>query len=227
MPRRSRRRAPQLSLAFPNGWGGRRAGAGRPVAGRLPTVPHRTRPIHQSRYPAHVTLRAAGVPSLREQVIFGAIRDALARASRAAFRLIHYSVQSNHVHLIVEASDRESLSRGLQGLAVRVARAVNRALARRGPLWSERYHSRALRTPRETRFALRYVLSNFRKHGQRTSGVDPCSSGAWFDGFRERLPPAHGPPVVVRARTWLARRGWRRFGLLSVCDAPGSVAGGS
>jgi len=183
------------------------------------------RPNHQARHPAHVTLRAAGVPSLREQVIFGAVRDALAHASRPAFRVIHYSVQSNHVHLIVEASDRESLSRGVQGLSVRVARAVNQALARRGPVWSERYHSRALRTPRETRFALRYVLFNFRKHGHAASGVDPCSSGSSFDGFRERLPPAQGPPVVVHARTWLARRGWRRLGLLSVCDAPGAVTG--
>src|SRR6185295_15711175 len=135
------------------------------------------------------------------------------------FRLVQYSVQSNHVHLIVEATDRKSLSRGAQGLAVRVARCVNRALARRGPLWSERYHARALRTPRETRSALRYVLFNFRKHVRRAApGLDPCSSGAWFDGFRERFPTAQGPPVVVPARTWLARRGWRRCGLLSVFD---------
>jgi hypothetical protein len=159
-------------------------------------------------------------------VIFGSVRAALARCSRSEFRLVQYSVQSNHVHLIVEASDRKSLSRGVHGMAVRVARAINRSLTRRGPVWSERYHSRALQTPRETRFALRYVLFNFRKHGHRAlSGLDPCSSGAWFDGFRERLPPAQGPPVVVRARTWLARRGWRRIGLLSVLDAPGSVAG--
>jgi hypothetical protein len=137
---------------------------------------------------------------------------------------VHYSVQTNHIHLIVEATDRDCLTRGVQGLSVRIARAVNRSLARRGPVWSERYHSRALRTPRETRTALRYVLFNFRKHSPRaTATMDPCSSSAWFDGFRERLPPAQGPPEVVRARTWLMRRGWRRHGLLSLFDAPNAL----
>jgi hypothetical protein len=154
--------------------------------------------------------------------LFAAVRSALARASGRAFRLVHFSVQTNHMHLIVEANDRQRLSRGVQGLAVRVARAVNRALSRRGPVFSERYHCRALLTPRETRTALRYVLFNSRKHVRSaTLGLDPCSSAAWFDGFRERIPQANGPPVVSRARTWLARRGWRRHGLLSVFESPG------
>jgi REP element-mobilizing transposase RayT len=214
---------PELPLRFSNGWGGRRTGAGRrPTPGRLRPVPHRARPTHRAAYPVHVTLRAAGVPSLREQILFRAVREALARASRRAFRLVHYSVQTNHIHLIAEANDKPSLSRGVQGLAVRVARSVNRALERRGPLWSERYHARALRTPRETRVALRYVLFNSRKHGGRSSRrLDPCSSAPWFDGFRERPPAAQGPPVTVAPRTWLAKKGWRRFGLLSVFEVPG------
>jgi REP element-mobilizing transposase RayT len=218
-------RGRQLPIPFASGWGGRRDGAGRrPIRGRLRPVPHRARPNHQSRYPLHVTLRVAGLPSLREQVLFLAVRAALARSSHCAFRLVHYSVQTNHIHLIAEANDKPSLSRGVQGLAVRIARSVNRALGRRGHVWSERYHSRALRNPRETRFALRYVLFNFRKHSRaRASGLDPCSSAAWFDGFREHLPEAQGPPIVVRARTWLARRGWRHLGLLSAFDSPGSA----
>jgi REP-associated tyrosine transposase len=169
----------------------------------------------------HVTLRASGIPSLREQTLFLAVRSALARGSKPAFRLLQYSVQANHIHLIVEAADRVSLSRGAQGLSVRIAKSINRALARRGRVWSERYHSRPLRTPRETRAALRYVLFNFRKHSRIAApGLDSCSSAAWFDGYRERIPPAQGPPVVVRARTWLARRGWRRHGLLSVFESP-------
>jgi hypothetical protein len=68
--------------------------------------------------------------------------------------VVHFSFQENHAHLIVEADDKSSLSRGLNGLSVRLARAYNRVLGRRGRLWAERFHARALRTPREMRRAL-------------------------------------------------------------------------
>lgn len=214
----------QLSLQVRSTWGGRRAGAGRkPLARRL-SVPHRTRPGHRAAYPVHVTLRVVRLPSLREQALFRALRDALSRASKASFRLLQFSVQSNHLHLVVEASDRTALTRGMQGLSVRMARAVNGVLGRRGPLLSDRHHRRALRTPREVRTALRYVLCNRRKHGSRApaGSVDPCSSGPWFDGWREPLPDAQGPPPVAAPRTWLARAAWRRHGLISVDDVPRS-----
>ena len=89
------------------------------------------------------------------------------------------------IHLIVEASDRVALSRGVQGLCIRLARAVNRACGRRGSVFADRYHARALKTPRAVRFALRYVLLNAHKHGSGAPAgfVDGCSSAPWFDGF--------------------------------------------
>ncbi|HEY7375490.1 MAG TPA: transposase [Polyangia bacterium] len=153
-----------------------------------------------------------GVPSLRSRAIFPAVHAALASASQHGFRLIHFSVQTDHLHLIVEASSRERLIRGLQGLAGRAARAVNRRLRRQGKVWSSRYHARALSTPREMRNALAYVLLNFRKHLRAAPGVDPCSSGPWFDGWSR--PPSWGEASrpVAWPRTWLATVGWRRAG---------------
>jgi REP element-mobilizing transposase RayT len=89
------------------------------------------------------------LPSLREESLFLAICRALSRTVRSWFRVVQFSVQVDHVHLIVEADDRLSLSRGMTGLSVRVARAFNRVIGRRGFVWSERFHSRALKTPRE------------------------------------------------------------------------------
>ncbi len=126
--------------------------------------------------------------------------------------MVQFSAQTDHLHLIVEASSRERLSRGLHGLAGRIARAVNRAWRRRGDVWNGRYHARALATPREVRNALVYVLLNFRKHLRGASGVDPRSSGPWFDGW-SRPPRADGGACPVAApRTWLATTGWRRAG---------------
>jgi hypothetical protein len=209
----------QLHLAF-RSHGGWRPGAGR-KPGPTSGVPHRRRAPHDARTPVHVTLRAAkGLPSLRTCRVIPVVRGALGAGSTHAFRIAHFSVQSNHLHLIVEADHGRALSRGLQGLAIRLAKAVNRLLRRHGTVWAGRYHARALRTPREVRNGLVYVLLNGRKHGAHHRGVDPCSSGAWFSGWRETIRAVAGCAPVVRARTWLLGVGWRRWGPISVRETP-------
>jgi hypothetical protein len=124
-------------------------------------------------------------------------------------------VQRDHVHLIVEADDRDALRRGVQGLAIRAARGVNRALGHRGRVWSDRYHARALETPREVRNAIAYVLLNRQKHAPEARGIDRCSSGPWFEGWRNRREPPLEDSPVATPRTWLASVGWRRCGLIA------------
>src|SRR5258705_7520439 len=143
MPRRTQ----QLALPIIRTWGGRRDGAGRkPTPGRRP-VPHPPRERHDRHCPAHVTLRAtSGVPSLRSGRLFIATRSALAAASTPRFRVLHYSVPADHLHLVVEADGPTAFERGARGLAIRVAKAVNRVLGRRGRVWGDRYHARLLRT---------------------------------------------------------------------------------
>lgn len=206
-------------------WGGRRSGAGRKPAGLVAGLPHGPRPIHHNHHPVHVTLRVvAGLPSLRNATLFPALRHGVAAASTASFRVVHYSFQSNHVHLLVEADGTRALSRGMQGIGIRLAKRINRALGRRGRVFADRYHSRALRTPREVRSGLRYVLLNGRKHGVSGSGLDPCSSGAWFGGWRESLETPHGSAPVARPQTWLLCVGWRRSGTIGIDDAPARAA---
>ena len=165
-----------------------------------------------------------GLPSLRTKRVFAAMTNAIAAGSKRAFRVVQFSVQSNHVHLLVESDGVMALGRGMQGLTVRLAKSVNRLTGRHGRVWRDRYHVRALATPREVRNALAYVLLNIRKHRPGTSGIDPCSSGPWFTGWRERfrLPPGTAP--VARPRTWLLCVGWRRWGRLSLSEAPKSAS---
>jgi hypothetical protein len=169
-----------------------------------------------------VTLRAvSALGCLRSPRVFPVVRDALAASSRATFRVIEFSVQADYVHLIAEADDARMLSSGIRGLAIRLALSVNRVLRRRGRVFADRYHARALTTPGAVRNALVYVLMNFRKHGASGGEVDPCSSAPWFDGWRVvakivRLAPA----PVVAARSWLARVGWRRHGLIASDERP-------
>jgi len=192
-----------------------------------------------------VTVRVReGLPSLRTEALFRCVRAQIDAAKRRFLRIVHFSVQSNHVHLLVEAADRRNLARGMKGLAVRVARHLNGLLGARGSVWDDRYHARALRTPREVRNVLVYILFNHRKHG-RAGGIDPCSSARYFDGWFQRAttkarasPEVVGPaPVplvhrtalwsaaaadvpVAKGETWLLRRGWKRLGGLKLNETP-------
>ena len=194
------------------------------MAGRRSPA-HRRRPLHNERHPVHVTLRARkDLRSLRSEVAYGALLASLARASKGWFRVIHFSVQTDHVHLIVEADGDLPLIRGVQGLAVRCAKRLNRELGRRGKVWEHRYHARRLGTPREVRRGLAYVLLNFRKHLRAGAGIDPRSSGRWFDGWaRPTTPPQPSP--LARPRTWLITVGWRRAGEAIDADFTGDSRG--
>jgi putative transposase len=150
--------------------------------------------------------------SLRSELLFPRLSRALGASTRDGFRILHFSVQSDHLHLMAEADTQEQMSRGMQGLAVRCAKTINLAAGRRGTVWRGRYHLHALTTPREVRTAIVYVLLNFRKHLQAGPGIDPCSSGPWFDGWAHQPTLAPLPAPVTRARTWLAGIGWRRAG---------------
>ena len=134
--------------------------------------------------------------------------------------MVQYSVQSNHVHFLVEAGGRLSLTRGMQGLSIRIARRLNRLWDRSGRVFADRYHDRILRTPREVRQALQYVLRNSERHGVRYRGsFDPFSSGDAFDGWKGSRRAGVARAVragaaVVQAVTWLLGVGWRRCGLI-------------
>ncbi len=214
-----------------SGHGGARAGAGRKPQSARPPVHHVRRPPVPGRCPSHVTLRVRrGVPSLRTRRFVREFRRSLrALRVRGDFRVCQYSIQGNHLHLVVEAAGKEALGRGMKAVSARVARVVHRVFGRRGPVLHGRYHLRILRTPREVRNALAYVLLNARKHWRERRGVapplrlDPASSGGWFDGWR-RAPPGEldgGDAAVASAHTWLLRSGWRRHGLIDPGEVPG------
>ena len=185
-------------------------------------MPHKTRPPHLARQPEHVTLRArGGLPSFRGDRAYSFLLTAISRGSKDHFRIIQFSVQVDHVHLLVEADDRTALIRGVQGLAIRCARAFNRAVHRRGSVWSDRYHSRPATSPREMRACYVYVIQNRFKHSQDVPGIDDRSSGPWFEGWQQAPPRPQGPCPVRRARTWLATVGWRLAGpLISWTETP-------
>ena len=208
--------------------GGRRRNAGRKRATARPCVSHARRAKLSSGEPLLVTMRLLNaLPSLRRIQVRKILNRAFAAGcDRFGFRLIHYSIQSNHLHLLVEARNRGALTRGIQGLMVRIAKSLNRLWRRRGKVFSDRYHDRILRSPRQVRNALVYVRQYAKKHGRKLKElIEAFSSARWFDGWRERLHftgPELSPAPIGAARTWLLEQGWRKHGLISVSEAPRS-----
>ncbi len=227
------RRVRQLSLDLrpPTRWGGRRTGAGR-KPGALRRDPHRRRAPLAARHPCHVTVRVRGdVPPLRTMRLVRQVETSFRQVrERQRFRLVHYSIQTNHVHLIVEAASSVDLASGMKSLGSRLARAVNRVFRRRGPVLADRFHAHVLRTPREVRNAIAYVLLNARRHaaklGRRlppTPQIDPASSGRWFEGWSTALPAAQDAPAVAAPRNWFLRFGWLRRGTIHPGEIPGDL----
>jgi hypothetical protein len=137
-------------------------------------------------------------------------------------------VQGDHVHLVVEANSARDLACGMKSIAARFARAVNRKFHRAGRVLADRCHVHVLRTPREVRNAIAYVLLNARRHFLKRNGrppadarCDPASSGRWFSGWRSGSPQPRDPPAVAAPRSWLLRIGWRRRGLIDLTEVPG------
>ena len=198
------RHSRQLALHLPT-WGGLRSGAGRKPKGDKPLVSHAARPKLDPRIPVHVVLRVvAGLPSLRGRAPFAEVKSAFAAgAERLGIRLTHFAVLGNHIHLLVEAENERALSRGIQGLVVRIAKGVNRALRRSGRVFSDHYFAYQLRTPSEVRRAVRYVVHNHALHEERAGRPVP-------PGYRDPFSSAAPTAPVVSPRTWLLRIGWRR-----------------
>ncbi len=228
MQRREPRQIP-LDLTT---WGGARKNAGRKPNGARALVSHATRPEVSRSTPVHVTLRMRPeVRGLRNKPTYRVIAAAIRTGGeRFGLRVVHHSVQATHIHLIAEAENARALSRGMQGLSIRIAKRLNAHWRRHGAVLGDRYHVHRLRTPREVRHALLYVLNNARKHAAQAGvrygsrWLDPYSSACWLEGWSTEVAraPRTGPdrPPWAPPSVWLLTSGWRRDGPLPVDAIP-------
>ena len=258
-----RKRHVQQSIRFPDKNGqnrGRRKGeryrgrkpGRKPKSGRAGS-PHTERPEIKWWQPVHIVLRVhEDVQGLRKRHMYQALRDATITVAlrelnfedkENAFRIVHISIQNTHIHLLVEAGNKELLSRGMQSFQISAAKHINRAYSehaglsrrRRGTVFPDRYFEEVIETPRQARHALAYVLNNWRKHREdnrhrvaRTWNVDPYSTGLLFSGWKEReeaqlmwrWPETYEPLAVYVPQTWLLREGWRKHGRIAYREVP-------
>ena len=216
----------QLEMCFEKR-GGKRKGAGRKSYRETPYRRHVERERMNRGTPLHITLRLiGGLPSLRRMDSMFVVRQAFAAArNRHGMRIVHYAVLTNHIHVIVEAENRDAVANGMNGLQVRLIKRLNKLWQRRGTIFVDRYHDKVITTPRQMRNALCYVLQNAKHHEiDLPDPIDPCTSGVAFDGWASPSIPVHSLRTVVPARTWLLTTGWKRHGLIRLDETPSSHA---
>ena len=242
---------PQGQLFAPAAKRRRKLGApriGRPPNGARAGSPHSKREAFKATEPVHVVLRVHGdiVASggLRKRKLFAAIREAtLVVAKWEDCRIVHASVQQSHIHLLVEAEGKEALARGMKAFQISAAKHINATISRvlalpvrrRGAVFPDRYHVEIIRTPRQARHALAYVMNNWRKHREdrrpfaRAWTMDPYSTAIRFGGWQGRgpvlwldtLPPNYEGLFAWLPRSWLLTVGWRKHGLVALDEVPG------
>lgn len=219
--------------------GGARTGAGRKKTGKRSDPAHRARPAVRKYEPQHVTLRTlASVGRLRKGKIYRGLRQTLNRLlGKLGFRVCQMSIQRNHLHFLVEAGGTVALRLGMQGLAISAAKAINKALKRTGKVFAFRYHATAIRTPKQARHALAYVLNNWRRHREdettqaaHVAALDPYSTARTFTRWKEQneavMPPGFRgfePLEISPPRTWLLREGWTKHPAISLWETPGPL----
>jgi putative transposase len=195
--------ADQQTLRFPNTWGGARPGAGRPPLRKRKSIAHRARPPVSRHKPHHITVKfTRGTWNLRSQRCFRPIAGAMRLAIvRKHLRVVHFSVQHNHIHLIVEANSRTAMSSGLRVLLSRLARGLNEVMNASGSRIADRYHEHILETPSETRNALLYVIGN--------RGVHLVRWGKQSSNDLDTFSSLVADDLILPPQSWLLLHGWR------------------
>lgn len=206
----------QIEFKKVNGWGGKRRNAGR--KNKTSTVNHMKREKVDPKYPMHITMKMKkGIVSLRGPKMCAVLKRSLGKAKKRGLNVIHYALEDNHLHVFAESESNCSLRSGLTSFGSSFGKAARRLTGGRGAVFAGRYHMRVLKTPRQTKNALAYVLLNHSKHQGAKPYVDNKSSAVFFGDWRALLgdryridesPPR--PDYLTDAQSWLGRVGWRR-----------------
>jgi REP element-mobilizing transposase RayT len=119
--------------------------------------------------------------------------------ARTDFRVVHASIQANHIHLLLEAESKLALARGMKAFQISAARRLDQVDLdgsggrARGPVFPDRYHAEIVTTPTHARHTLSYVLDNWREHEEdrmpatRCWMLDRYSTAPSFAGWAERV----------------------------------------
>jgi REP element-mobilizing transposase RayT len=151
-------------------------GAGRPAIND-PGIRHRERPILTKPTSLHLTVKILRAKAkLKNKIILSILKRSIMNARKKGLRVIHYSLEYDHIHLLIEADDNFILGKGMQAFGVTFSKALNRMRKMRGAVYKHRYHFRKIIGARQLKNVLNYLFTNGLKHNTAKSILNPFNS---------------------------------------------------
>lgn len=98
------------------------------------------------------------------------------RARLKDLKIIHYTLEYNHIHLLVEAASNRVLHSGMQAFGISLAKGINRFKRLKGTVYKHRYHYRQISSPRDLKNVLHYIFHNGIKHKRTRFALDLYNS---------------------------------------------------
>ncbi len=153
-----------------------RKGAGRPAL-HDPGIRHTNRPHIKKPASLHLTIKVKKKKAeIKNKSVLKILKRAILNARKQGLRVIHFSLEYDHVHLLIEADNNLILGKGMQAFGVTLSKAINRLKKLKGGVYKHRYHFRQISSTRELKIVMNYIFTNGLKHGTAKSILNPFNS---------------------------------------------------
>jgi REP element-mobilizing transposase RayT len=151
-------------------------GAGRPAIHDV-GIRHRERPKLTRLSSLHLTVKINRIKAdLKNKSTLKVLKRAICNARKKGLRVVHFSLEYDHIHLLIESPNNSTLGRGMQSLGVTMARGINLFKKSEGGVYKHRYHFRKISSSRELKRVMHYIFNNGVKHGTAKNLVNQYHS---------------------------------------------------
>lgn len=163
-------------------------GAGRPAIHDR-GIRHIARDEIKKLTPLHLTIKIEkDKAGLKNKFILKSLHSSIKKARKIGLKIIHYTLEYDHVHLLVETDNKTALARGMQSFGISFSKSINKIKKAQGKVFKTRYHYRKLKTPAEVKNVFNYIFGNSLKHKKAISIVSPYNSLMAIDNFSNLYP---------------------------------------
>ncbi|MGZ3787001.1 MAG: transposase [Bacteriovorax sp.] len=140
-------------------------------------IRHTSRPFLKKPSSLHLTVKIKkNKAEMKNKSVFSLLKRAILNARRQGLKVIHYSLEYDHVHLLIEAENNHILGKGMQAFGGTFSKAINRMRKLKGGVYKHRYHFRKISSARELKNVMNYIFTNGLKHKTAKNIVNPYNS---------------------------------------------------
>lgn len=148
-------------------------------------IRHIAREIIKKSTSLHLTIKVReNKADIKNKQVLKILHYAIRRSRIKGLRIIHYTLEYNHIHLLVEAADKQTVHQGMQSFGITFAKKINAIKRLKGTVYKHRYHLRKINSPRELKNVLYYIFNNGIHHKRTSTVLDPYNTLPAFKSLK-------------------------------------------